>query len=78
MLACYFLGLLFTDWASGCYVRCGSIGSIAYWFFGGWVGVCLFVCLFDVILRRVGVIFVPWNCVSVTIVIQHSKHFFCN
>ena len=27
MLACCLLGLLFADWASGCYVRCGCIGS---------------------------------------------------
>ena len=27
VLACYFLGPLFTDWPPGCYVRCGCIGS---------------------------------------------------
>jgi len=27
VLACYFLGPLFTDWAPGCFVRCGCIGS---------------------------------------------------
>ena len=55
---CYFLGSLFTDWASGCYVRCGCIGSPAFQFSGGWggvgvrlevgvgleVGVCLSTC----------------------------------
>jgi len=35
---CYFLGPLFTDWASGCYVRCGCIGSPAFQFSGGWGG----------------------------------------
>jgi len=30
VLACYFLGPLFTDWAPGCYVRCGCIGSPAF------------------------------------------------
>ena len=25
-----FLGPLFTDWTSGCYVRCGCIGSPAF------------------------------------------------
>ena len=29
VLACYFLGPLFTDWTPGCYVRCGCIGSTA-------------------------------------------------
>jgi len=28
---CYFLGSLFADWASGCYVRCGCIGSKVKW-----------------------------------------------
>ena len=30
VLACYFLGPLFTDWAPGCYARCGCIGSPAF------------------------------------------------
>ena len=32
MLACYFLGPLFTDWASGCCVRCGCIASSVFSF----------------------------------------------
>ena len=32
VLACYFLGLLFTDWAPGCYVHCGWIGSPVFSF----------------------------------------------
>ena len=32
MLACYFLEPLFTDWAPGCYVRCGCIGSPVFSF----------------------------------------------
>ena len=32
MLACYFLGSLFTDWGPGCYVRCGCIGSPVFSF----------------------------------------------
>ena len=38
MLACYFLGPLFTDWAPVCYVRSGCIGSPVFSFpvEGGW------------------------------------------
>ena len=32
VLACCFLGLLFTDWAPGCYVHCGCIGSPVFSF----------------------------------------------
>ena len=32
VLACYLLGPLFTDWASGCYVYCGCIGSTVFSF----------------------------------------------
>jgi len=32
------MGQLFADWASGCYVHCGCIGSPAFWFSGGWGG----------------------------------------
>jgi len=40
VLACYFLGPLFTDWAPGCYVRCGCIGCPVFSFpvDGGRVG----------------------------------------
>ena len=40
MLACYFLGPLFTDWAPGCYVRCGCIGSPVFSFLVDGGGVC--------------------------------------
>jgi len=35
---CYFFGSLFADWASGCYLRCGCIGSPVYRVSGGWCG----------------------------------------
>ena len=41
MLACYFVGPMFTDWAPGCHVRCGCIGStvlVSWWIGEG--GVC--------------------------------------
>jgi len=40
-LACCFLGPLFTDWASGYYVRCGCIGSPVFsfpFYVGVWAG----------------------------------------
>ena len=41
MIACYFLGPLFTDWAPGCYVRCACIGSPVFSFpVDGSGGVC--------------------------------------
>ena len=49
---CYFLGPLFTDWASGCYVRCGCIGSPAFYFSGGlgWGCVCVVGCAYPLVL----------------------------
>ena len=44
LLACYFLGPLFTDWASGCYVRCGCIGSPVFSFPVDGVGGGLSTC----------------------------------
>ena len=38
MLACYFLGPLFSDCVSGCYVRCGCIGSTVFSFPVDWGG----------------------------------------
>ena len=49
MLACYFLGPLFTDLAPGCYVRCGCTGSPVFSFLvdgggGGCVHLFFVVC----------------------------------
>jgi len=41
VLACYFLGPLFTDWVPGYYVRCGCIGSPVFSFpMDGGGGLC--------------------------------------
>jgi len=40
VLACYFLGPLFIDWAPGCYVRCGCNGSPVFSFPVDGRGVC--------------------------------------
>ena len=53
MLACYFLGPLFTDWAPGCYVRCGCIGFLLFSFPVDGVGVGVPVHLFFVVVLEI-------------------------
>ena len=38
---CYFLGSLFADYASDCYVRCGCIGFPGYQFSGVYIGLVI-------------------------------------